>query len=568
MRKLRVPVSPWFILFLLPTFLSAQNLEKIGKKDMVTIGGGINYNTIFYDAQGMDDRRAPFTWYFNGNFAVNILDVSLPFTFSYTNNHGTYTQPFNMQSVHPKYKWAQAHLGTTAMNFSSYTLNGIVFTGGGIELRPDGFYFAAMGGRLNKAHAYNADDATFSTMSFRRMGCGAKIGYDKNGFAFGMSYFTAKDDAASLAFIPPGADLFPKQNTAVSVNGKITLYKKLIAEGEIAASGVTRNTLAGMETTDFNGWQKWMLPTHTTTQFFRAWNATLTYTEKIFALALHHEHVDPDYTTFGAYYFNSDLVNWTVAPSVRLFGGKLSLALNSGIQRNNLDGSKLTTMHRWVASANLSASPFSWLTISASYSNFTSYTNRRPQTDPFWQPTPFDTLSFYQVQQQANGSFVFSFGSKTRKQNIAFVGAYQRSAQQQLLQEMPAVTVANVNVSWNLQFVPQHFSVAVLVNGLQTVQDTVATQYFGPGMQLSQSWCKGKLRCSAGSVYNRSLRNDELQSHIFSHRAQLSFTPQPKNKKIGHFSFGANAVDVMRLPTNGGTLSSELTVTVNLGYGF
>ena len=83
--------------------LRAQNLEKVGKKDMITVSGAMNLNSILYDAYGFTPRRDPFTWYFNGSLNVNILDVSLPFTYSYSNQHGTYTQPFNMQSCSPKY---------------------------------------------------------------------------------------------------------------------------------------------------------------------------------------------------------------------------------------------------------------------------------------------------------------------------------------------------------------------------------------------------------------------------------------------------------------------------------
>src|ERR1044072_7358854 len=122
--------SIYFAFCLLITFSSgklyAQNLEKIGKKEMITVNGGMNFSSTFYNANGFTPRREPFTWYFNGNLNVNILDVSLPFTYSYSNLHGTYSQPFNMQSCHPKYKWAQGHAGTTSMNFSAYTLAGHV----------------------------------------------------------------------------------------------------------------------------------------------------------------------------------------------------------------------------------------------------------------------------------------------------------------------------------------------------------------------------------------------------------------------------------------------------------
>jgi len=297
--------------------LLSQNLEKIGKKDMVMLSGGINFNSVFYNAQGFEARRDPFTWYFNGNLTLTILDVSLPFTYSYSNLHGTFTQPFNMQSCSPKYKWAQAHVGTTSMNFSSYTLVGHVFTGGGIEFKPDGFYFGAMYGRLIKAIQYDAMENSSETMSYKRTGAAVKIGFDKNGNAIGATWFTAKDDPNSLLFIPPDANLSPAQNTAVSISGKLSLLKNIVAEGEAAYSGLTRNIFSLTESTNFNGLEKWLLPTKATTQFFKAYKFSISYTGKAITVAINHEHTAPDYQTFGGYYFNNDLESWTIAPAFR-----------------------------------------------------------------------------------------------------------------------------------------------------------------------------------------------------------------------------------------------------------
>jgi hypothetical protein len=107
-----------FILSLLTAFsLPSQNLEKIGKKDMVTVSGGLNYNGIFYNADGIQNRRPPYSWFFNGNLNINILDVSLPFTYSYSNLSSNYTQPFNMTSCAPSYKWIKTYIGYSSMNF-------------------------------------------------------------------------------------------------------------------------------------------------------------------------------------------------------------------------------------------------------------------------------------------------------------------------------------------------------------------------------------------------------------------------------------------------------------------
>jgi hypothetical protein len=556
------------ILLFPSTHAISQNLEKIGKKEMVTVSGGMNFNNVFYNAQGFAARRDPYTWYFNGNLNITILDVSLPFTYSYSNLHGTFTQPFNMQSCHPKYKWMQAHIGTTSMNFSSYTLAGHVFTGGGIELTPKGFYFGAMYGRLSKAVQYDVENDSYEMMAYKRMGLAGKIGFDKNGNSLGVTYFTAKDEAASLLFVPPGVQLSPAQNTAVSISGKTKFLNYFSAEGEFAVSGLTRNIFSETETTDFSGFKKFLLPTKSTTQFFKAMKASLTFALKKFSISVKHEQVDPDYRTFGAYYFNNDLSNWTIAPSFRLFGGKLSVGLNTGWQRNNLDGMKLNTAHRWVGSANVNFAPSPAWNFTTAYSNFTSFTNRRLQTDPFWVPSPADTLSFYQVAQQANASIVHSFGKNAVKQNISLIGSYQLTGMQQNLLVSANTTVLNGNLAYSMQFTKTKLSFSVLTNYNRAQSGLTLTELFGPGVQCSKSFAKG-VRLSAGSTYNRSYTDLELTANMLSHRAQFAYSPKMKKKIYGRPSLSVNAIYVNRFPVIATqTKTGELTVMANLGINF
>ncbi len=426
-----------------------------------------------------------------------------------------------------------------------------------------------MYGRLKKALEYDGLSQSFELLSYKRMGGAAKFGYEKNGHNVSVTYFTAKDESESLSFLPPGADLAPQQNTAVSLSGKTSLFGSLTAEGEFALSGLTRNILAGSETTDFGGFEKWLLPTKTTTQFFRAWKASVGYTGKRASVKVAHEHVDPDYQTFGAYYFNNDLESWTVAPSFRLFGGKLSVALSTGIQRNNLDASKLNTMHRWVGSANVSFTPTAAWMFSGSYSNFTSYTNRRLQTDPFWQPSPADTMSFYQVAQQANLSLVHTFGSKTLKQTLSLIGSYQVTGQQQSGVAQPGAEILNGNFSWSAQFTRTKTNIAFLTNYNRALQADQTTELLGPGVQFSQALLNSTLRISAGSVYNRSLSGSRLTGHVLSHRAQFGWSPKMENKKYGRPAFSLVAVYVNRFAAaSSETGTNELTVTLNLGMSF
>jgi len=128
-----------------------QNLDKIGEKGAATVSGGINSNLIYNEAINTPQFRDPFSWVLSGNVTVNLLEVSLPFTFSFSNTGKSYTQPFNMTALHPSYKKWKSHIGITSMNLSSYTYQGLNFAGGGLEYQPKKWAFKAFGGRLKKA---------------------------------------------------------------------------------------------------------------------------------------------------------------------------------------------------------------------------------------------------------------------------------------------------------------------------------------------------------------------------------------------------------------------------------
>lgn len=545
-----------------------QNLEKIGKKDMITVNGGMNLNSIFCDSYGLTARRDPFTWYFNGNLNITILDVLLPFTYSYSNQQSNYTQPFNMQSCSPKYKWVQAHIGTTSLTYSPYTLSGYVFTGAALELTPKGFFIGGMYGRFRKAVQF--DPLTeIADVSYKRMGYAFKAGFENGANALTISYFHAQDEPASLLFVPNDLDLAPQENTAVAVSGKTTLWKVITLQADVGASGITRNIFSESETSSYNGWQKWLLHTKTTSEFFRAWKCSAGFTGKIFSISLMNEHVDPGYETFGAYYFNNDLENWTVAPALRLLKGKLTLSANTGFQKNNLAGDRLATTQRWVGSATIAFAPSRKWMINLAYSNFTSYTRNRPQVDPFWTPSPADTLSFYQVAQQGNATVSYRFGEKKTVQNIALIGSYQVTGQQQSGDVLPATEILNGNLAYSLQWVKSKWSLTLLSNYNQSNNGQFIVQQFGPGLQLGKSFMQGRLRFSGGAVYNRQQANSVLLNNVMSYRSQLAFTPKVHNPKLGRPSITMNAVYVNKLPVAEGLLpNGELTVTVNLGYAF
>src|SRR3989338_2094937 len=114
MRPALTATHVWLLFFLLfNSVVFSQDLDQIGKKDMVKVNGGMGYNMVGNFVDDQPQYRDPLSWVFTGNISVNVLGVSLPFTFSFSNAGKSYTQPFNMTALHPSYKWVKTHIGIT-----------------------------------------------------------------------------------------------------------------------------------------------------------------------------------------------------------------------------------------------------------------------------------------------------------------------------------------------------------------------------------------------------------------------------------------------------------------------
>jgi hypothetical protein len=568
---------------ILTSAVFAQNLEKVGKKDMVTVNGGLKFSTISYASDGVDfPGREPFTWYATGNVNISILDVALPFTYTYSNQGGKYTQPFNQTALHPTFKWVKTHIGNVNMSFSPYTLSGHTFLGAGAELTPGKWNIKVMAGRLNKAIKYDTQENNLNRIVYRRYGFGVKAGYENKGYGGDITFFKGVDDKSSLNFIPLNTEVKPQDNFVVSIGGKAKIIKNMILTAEYALSSLTQNTNSsiGIEDGQSTNFMNGLVQGNSTTDFFNAFKSSLAYKLKFMSLALNFEHVDPGYKTLGGYYFNNDLQNYTFAPSFTLFKSKLNIGLNTGYQINNLAGDKSSTTSRWVGSLNASYAPFKVLNITGSYSNFSTYTRNRPNTDPFYYQ-PADTLNFYQLSQNAMASVSYRFGEGDNKSALQLMYNYQESynLSGSLLDasafginvettSVPSNVHAS-NLSYSLQFTKLEASATIATNANYTSFLNTNSLFVGPTLNFQKSLFQKKSSISFGSTYNRQFNNSELVSNVFNHRVSFSYAPKFENKKAGKANFSLNANLMQRLPT-ASTLTklTELNLFVNLAYSF
>lgn len=555
-------------LLLLSAFGFSQNfnVQEVGKAKLVNVSGGASANTIFYSGNA---QRDPFSYFLNGNININIAGLyNLPFSFSYTNQKFGYGKPvlMNRLSIHPSYKWITAHIGDVSMTFSPYTLSGHQFSGVGVDLTPQGnFKISAMFGRLLKSSEF---DTAYPDMvpAYKRYGYGFKTSYAFEKVNVGVTLFKAKDEAGSLTTpIPFELGISPKENVAVSFETSFALLGKLQVFTEYANSSITEDTRTA-DNGKANGIASLLLNRNSTSTSYDAFKGQLAYPAGKGTLGLGYERIDPNYRTLGGYYFNNDLENITVNATQNILKDKISLALNLGLQKDNLENQKQSQMKRLVSSLNADIRPNDKLNLSVNYSNFQSYTNSRNQFDYINQVSNYDyldTLNFRQVNQNAalNINYLLK-NDKRLKKAISANFSMQDAVNQQQGQTIAggASTYYNSAISYSIGYPQKDLNFNGSLNNTYGKTDSGKNLIFGPTIGASKLFFDKKLTTNASTSYNTSYNDGEKQNDIFNLRLNGSYIYlQKHNFNMGIISLFSNA---------SGRKNNDLTATLTYSYSF
>ncbi|MEX2336125.1 MAG: hypothetical protein WD555_02500 [Fulvivirga sp.] len=551
---------------------NSQNLESIGNENPLTISGGVSLNQIFYAVEGIESRRDPYSYYASGNINFNLYGWSVPLSFTWSNQQDSFQQPFNQYGLHPTYKWLTGHFGYASMNFSPYTLAGHLFLGAGVEARPGKWHVSAMYGRLQKAVAPDTLTEQTQVPAFKRRGYGIKAGYaDGNDFV-NFIIFRSKDDENSIAYVPDDEEILPEENLVLSVTGGKELFSRVILTAEYAISGITRDT----RTTEvdpegralFSSAGKMFTP-RLSSAYYSAFKSGVTYQADAYSFGVGYERIDPGYRTHGAYYFNNDLENITVNAATAIFSGKVNIATNVGIQRDNLNDQKVSTMERVVGALNVGYAASERLNFSASYSTFQTYTNIRSKFVDINQLTPYDnldTLNYRQISKNAtlNTNYLLSKG-ESRRQNININLIFQDASDEQGgVEQNSGNQFYMANAAYSLTLVPRNLTITGSFNYNKNKAAAINTTTLGPTLSVSKSMLERKMRIGVSSSWNESYTNGENVSRIANLRANGGYSIKKKH------NINVSMVAVNRKTHGeGGTQGfTEFTGTVGYSYNF
>jgi hypothetical protein len=313
-----------------------------------------------------------------------------------------------------------------------------------------------------------------------------------------------------------------------------------------------------------------LLPENPTSRYFDALNASLGYQGDWYTLQLKYERVAPEYQSLGAYYFNNDMRNITIAPSFRLFKNRLNLAANVGLQENNLDNAKASTTKRTVGSINVNYVPNEKWNFGGNYSNFSTFTNIKPQPDPFFQ-NRLDTLNYYQLSQTLNGMAMRNLGNEQKPQSIMLNVSYQKANDETSYEGGSQQSdFISVNASYSYSSVPSSTTVALAGNVYANNAAGIKSTYWGPTLSLTKGFLEKTLRASLATSYNETSGNNVQSSPVLNNRFGLNFTPKKDgsdSRSQHNVAFNLNVLNRLK-GTEQQPAFTEITATLNYTYSF
>ena len=486
---------------------------------------------MFYQADGIPNRRQPFTYILSGSPVLSLYGVTLPFSFIITEQERSYRQPFNQFGVSPTYKWATLHAGYRNLSFSPYTLDGYTMLGGGFELKPGKFYIGMMYGRLNRAVEANQNTNNLQAVSFTRKGISGKIGYGNDTTNIYVSFLKGKDDAASLDYkSQDSVYVTPAENMVFSAGGRLGFLKHFFIDGDGGVSIFTKNiqTSSVINESEINtpGWLNSATTINASSELNRAYRTAIGYKDRRFGLNFQYRRIDPNFQSMGAYFFQNDLENYTLNPSALLFKSKVRIAGSIGIQRDNLSARKQATARRVIASLSSSINFNKNLGLDLTYSNYA--TSQIPIAVRF-----NDSLKVAQTTQNFSVTPRYIITRETKSHvfvisyNYMMLNDFSRFSQRRNLNSTTAF--ANYQVS----FVPSTISLSLGLNYGQLNSSVAASGNQGVTIGIGKSFIKNKIQLRLNNSYIQTIHRS-VTSPLLSHNLSGSY------KTGKHHAFGIN----------------------------
>lgn len=425
--KLLIRISLLVLFVGSSTFGSSQNLDGLAKRDPFVLSGNISTGTSFYTVAGRENRRNPFAYFLNVAPTVSVYGFDFPFNFTYRDQKGSFSKPFQRFDFNPSYKWVKLGFGNTSLDLSPYTMSGQYYKGFSVELTPKNWRIKGGAGNLENPLA-QIDSVIAGTVilpTYTRKTIAGSVGYGGKKKTIDLIYFRAKDNIESTDLTTIDKSLLsPEENVVIGLKVGFPLLKILKVKANFAGSVHSANQesipeFSSEDEKQFVTTFKDLFNYNVSSKVQFAGDASVNMKIKRFRMGLKFKRVDPFYKSLGTYYFQEDYQNLTLNTSFALLKNKLRFNGSGGLQQNNLNKLRESTRKRKIINATLSLTPSKSFSLTVRASNFTS--NRTPVLT-----TLNDSLKFTQTTETYGLMPVFIKKGKTNTNTISGMLNYQK----------------------------------------------------------------------------------------------------------------------------------------------
>lgn len=533
----------FFLNILVQAVVVAQDVAQIAKQKPFALSGSLGIGLGTYNVKGIPARQRDFNYIFNGAPTLSLYGVSFPFSIVVSDQQRSYTQPFNQYGISPTYKWITVHAGWRSLEFSPFTLAGHNFLGGGVELNPGKLRLGFIYGRFNKAieEDLNQPLALSQQPAYKRTGYSAKIGLGTERNHVDVIFLNAKDDPNSLAQPITSGILNPSENMVLGISSKFSFLKRFVFDMDVAGSIYTRNVLSDtvknlkLDKVDFI---KNLVTLNSSTQLLTAGQTSISYNATNYNIKLKYRRVDPDYKSMGAYYFETDVQNYTIETMVRLMKGRMQIGGSFGLQNDNILKDKAIRSNRKIGSLNISYNK-------PSYGIDLRYTNFGITQDRGLNPI-IDQFRVARTNHNLSSSLRYNINNELVSHGFILIGNLQS------LVDLNSFTRPNsqsdskmLNFSYQFGLPKKYFGVSANVSYTTAEMSAGRTVFYGPTLGINQALAKGKFGLGASASYQWQKNNGQNVGNIFN--ANFNSTYQFSRRNAANFALiylKSNAEDI------------------------
>ena len=378
----------------LPSTATAQEPNQQTIVDPLTVSGSVGTQITSSWNNADLHYNSPFSAVAYANTIFNIYGISIPMSVNFINVSAKqfgFADPSFTINFRPVWKRFTFHFGTSCMNFSNYTYNGISFDGVGMEYRGKKFRFGGFYGNFDHATTFRTElddrdaiqylsdsllgmnNVAYTTFpQFRRKAYAAHMAIGSTRNYVDISMLHAGDDLNSLpsewyvyniyssgvvdtSLIVRDSTIKGKENLALGLKGHFSFGKWAMFEANLGASlftpDITRDEMVIEGGTDaaainkiIGGVRKsGLFNVRYGSEVRFAGDALLNLNIKPVTMTLNYRFVQPDYTSLGANGFNQNAQTFGGNVSTSLLNRTAHLNLNAYLQRDNLDKKQMYT---------------------------------------------------------------------------------------------------------------------------------------------------------------------------------------------------------------------------------